>query len=80
MVKDSSDSTEAEPVTNQPNKTDSFRRVSRNIVAMNKMVRRQSKFFKGKFESKLVLTPANGKYCPDLKLRIPIKYVQKNRI
>ena len=80
MVKDSSDTTETEPVTNQPNKTDSFKRVSRNIVAMNKMVRRQSKFFKGKFESKLVLTPANGKYSQNLELRIPIKHIQKNRI
>ena len=84
MVKDSSDSTEAEPVTNQPNKTDSFKRVSRNIVAMNKMVRRQSKFFKGKFVSKLVLNAsghfADEKYCPDLRLHIPIEHVQKNRI
>lgn len=52
MVKDSTDTAEDEAVINQPksstNKSDSFRRISKKIVAMNKIGRRQSKFFKGK--------------------------------
>lgn len=74
MVKDSTDTNGDEPVVNQPKsstgKSDSFRRISRKIVTINKIGRRQSKFFKGKNYFQFLYESA----------KVNLKLFQKNRI